>query len=301
MSDRKMSFSERMGIVSLKVVQKDSMDIALKNKLWNVMLETFFEEFTKSFDKLVFYIYESDFYNIIKFIWTDYFNKPIDEIPDRPQEFIQYCRFILLEESKWHQFYDFIQFLLTFIQWKRKVEFIKRINISLEKENSAYRIVGNEVTLLTDEVEINELEEGLNKSQGKFNGVHTHLRTALQLLSDRQNPNYRKSIDESIMAVESICVLICNDPNATLGKALNKIERNGIIEINGTLKGAYSKIYGYTSSDDGIRHALIKETNLDYEDAKYMLVSCTSFINYLIVKAEKSGVFSVLDEVENDE
>ena len=47
------------------------------------------------------------------------------------------------------------------------------------------------------------------------------------------------------------------------------------------------KIYGYTSNGDGIRHALLEEDSLEYEDALYMLVSCSAFVNYLISKFEK--------------
>lgn len=34
----------------------------------------------------------------------------------------------------------------------------------------------------------------------------------------------------------------------------------------------------------------METSNLDAEDAKYMLVSCSAFINYLIVKADKAGI-----------
>ena len=32
------------------------------------------------------------------------------------------------------------------------------------------------------------------------------------------------------------------------------------------------------------------EPNLDQEDAIFMLVSCSAFTNYLIVKADKAGI-----------
>lgn len=51
------------------------------------------------------------------------------------------------------------------------------------------------------------------------------------------------------------------------------------------LKNAFSNLYGYTSDTGGIRHAL-SEDNLEVtmEDAKFMLVSCSAFINYLKTK-----------------
>ena len=56
------------------------------------------------------------------------------------------------------------------------------------------------------------------------------------------------------------------------------------------LKRAFSSLYGYTSSAEGIRHALLEETTLGFEDAKFMLVSCSAFINYLISKSSKAGL-----------
>lgn len=35
---------------------------------------------------------------------------------------------------------------------------------------------------------------------------------------------------------------------------------------------------------------MMSEPNLDQEDALYMLVICSAFVNYLIVKADKSGL-----------
>jgi|GEM_PF-5091063 len=34
----------------------------------------------------------------------------------------------------------------------------------------------------------------------------------------------------------------------------------------------------------------MEESNLDQEDALYMLVSCSAFINYLITKTNKFGI-----------
>ena len=58
------------------------------------------------------------------------------------------------------------------------------------------------------------------------------------------------------------------------------------------LKEAFQRLYQYTSSAEGIRHAigLMEEPNLNYEDAKFMLVSCSAFINYLMSKASKAGI-----------
>ena len=106
----------------------------------------------------------------------------------------------------------------------------------------------------------------------------------MKLLSDRQSPDYRNSIKESISAVESICKIVTNDEKATLGKALKIIEDK--LGLHPALKASLSQLYGYASDSDGIHHAMLQESNLSYIDAKFMLVACTNFINYLIKKTK---------------
>lgn len=49
------------------------------------------------------------------------------------------------------------------------------------------------------------------------------------------------------------------------------------------MKSAFEKLYGYTSDANGIRHAgNIGGNSSTFEEAKFMLVSCSAFINYLI-------------------
>ncbi len=95
---------------------------------------------------------------------------------------------------------------------------------------------------------------------------------------------------ESISAVEALCKLIASDASATLGTALDKIERQRTVPMHGSLKAAFKALYGYTSDASGIRHALKDEPDVELEDATYMLVTCSAFVNYLVEKARKAGI-----------
>ena len=78
--------------------------------------------------------------------------------------------------------------------------------------------------------------------------------------------------------------LLAGDKNATLGQALKKVkEKTG---LHPALEKSFSSLYGYTSCSDGIRHALLDESNLNFDDAKFFIVSCSAFVNYLISKAK---------------
>lgn len=114
--------------------------------------------------------------------------------------------------------------------------------------------------------------------------MHTHLDRALAMLANRKDPDYRNSIKETISAVESIACIIANKPKAELGEALKEIEKKHA--LHGALKASFSSLYGYTSDASGIRHKLLDEPSLDQSDAKFMLVSCSAFVSYLIAKAE---------------
>jgi hypothetical protein len=116
------------------------------------------------------------------------------------------------------------------------------------------------------------------------------MKRALDLLADRKSPDYRNSIKESISAVEAICSLEAGSSSTTLGQALKELEKKKSVDMHPALKGAFDKLYGYTSDAEGIRHALLKESNLDFEDAKFRLVSCSASIYCLKAKSAKAGI-----------
>jgi hypothetical protein len=77
-----------------------------------------------------------------------------------------------------------------------------------------------------------------------------------------------------------MCRIITNNPKASVGDALKNLEKLGI-KLHPSLKIAFGKLYGYTSDQGGIRHSLLDQSDVDFEDAKFMLVSCSAFVNLL--------------------
>lgn len=150
-------------------------------------------------------------------------------------------------------------------------------NAIFEKEFVGYRYINKKIIPITDDNEIDSIEEALTVPYQK---VANHLNKALLLISDREHPDYANSIKESISAVEAICSEILGRSD-TLGSALKKLEQKGIT-IHPSLKGAFEKLYGYTSDASGIRHAgQLDGKDATFEEAKFMLVSCSAFINYI--------------------
>jgi hypothetical protein len=157
----------------------------------------------------------------------------------------------------------------------------QRCNQVFKEELRAFRFVGDDITAITAEEEIAEIEEAANLND-RFRPVTEHIRQAMRLLSDRKSPDYRNSIKEAISAVEAICQLVSNTQKITLAEALKKIEPK--LQLHPAMRDAFVKLYGYTSDAEGIRHALLDESNLKLEDAKYMVVTC-SFVNNVIAKS----------------
>jgi len=162
--------------------------------------------------------------------------------------------------------------------------FFSEVNKILESNLSAYRFIENIIVEVSSEEEIIAIEEALSINS-KYKTVQIHLKRALELFSDRQNPDYRNSIKESISAIESFCCIVTNNPKTTLGMALKEIEKK--FEIHSALKSSFLSLYGYTSDKNGIRHSLLEESTLRQEDAKFMLVTCSAFINYLLIKTSE--------------
>src|SRR4029077_13527265 len=97
------------------------------------------------------------------------------------------------------------------------------------------------------------------------------------------------SIKEAISALESICSIITDNPKATLGDALKHLAAKGV-NVHPALRESFNRMSGYTSDAQGIRHGLglTEEPNLDFDDVKFMLVSCSAFINLLKARSSTS-------------
>ena len=283
-------FSQRKGIKPNKnIFQTDNIDKDLRISLWNALhmcyLENLSHPGTTAHRK-----FHSNLISLFRMIWIHYFELPYDDMPLVSQEIYDRVKDYFFK-CQWYEVYDFIEYIANNFDEPSVFDgtnskFMDICNSYLKTELSAYRFVGGEITQITEKEEIAEIEEAL--AEVKEEPVRVHIKTALKMISDREDPDYRNSIKESISAVESLCKSIANKPKATLADALSEIEKN--IELHGDLKSAFDSLYGYTSGARGIRHALMDMPNLDFEDAKFILVSCSAFINFLLEKSSKAGI-----------
>ena len=277
---RKMKFSERNKLKDFsKIIQVDSMDEELRVSLWNALDLLMFQS-----ERICAGLPNKEGRNLFRYLWSNFFKRTYDSLPSQTWE--AYCE--IKEEffsCEWYEVYDFLEEILEYqdgnLDFDIDAEILEKfLNSKLEQENSAYRFVNGMACAITDKQEINEVGKALNDDD--FPYVKEHLTKALEFLSDKQNPDYRNSIKESISAVENIACLLAQKEKATLGDALKELEKNG--KLHESLKQGFLKIYGYTSDDDGIRHALMDKSDLGKSDAYLFFLLCTSFTNYLKTK-----------------
>jgi hypothetical protein len=196
--------------------------------------------------------------------------------------------------AQWYEVYDLLEFVVARSEGGGKASRTKaglthEANALLERELSAFRFVQRHLVRLSNRSEIESIEEAVSRSaRTGLAGVQTHLDAALALLGQKPTPDYRNAIKEAISAVESAVKCIAGSTGGGLDSALRRIDKH--IPVHGALKAGFLSLYGFTSDEDGIRHAILDESNVGYDEAKFMLVACSAFVNFLISKAEAAGV-----------
>nr|DAZ44130.1 MAG TPA: AbiJ-like protein [Caudoviricetes sp.] len=227
------------------------------------------------------------YYNMERYLWTyflnqreslfrtniisDYINDPIN-LWYKKLDMIECSIEYLIKNTTYAE--DFF-FVLEVVE-----VFTLKLNEEFKRLNFAYRIINNKIIEITAQEEIVAIEKALENNS---NNIKTHLSKALELYAQKPTGDYRNSIKESISAVEAI------SRNITGENTLNfkKMEEKGVI-LPSVLRQAFEKLYGYTNDKStGIRHALMDDTNAPQaEEALFILVSCSAFINYLNKKVK---------------
>ena len=270
-------FSQRYGYSVDQGIQYECVGERLRNRLWNLFFAAEYnaDPFNRLDDSLTKIERLMDSLGLT-------FNIP-RSLTARTNN-VKKLKAYVFDDTKWYLIYDLIERYVELFDKATQRELCKNFNEILEDECSGYRFVKGLITPITNEEEIKTIERATNT---KYSAVNTHINKALALFSDRKKHDYENTIKESISAVEALCCIITNDKKATLGDALKKLETKGI-QLHKALKSAMSNLYGYTSDEGGIRHGSIDFAGANSEDAKYMLISCSAFVNYLIEKWEKA-------------
>jgi AbiJ N-terminal domain 4 len=185
---------------------------------------------------------------------------------------------------------DYLQ-VLGFVEWVLRRSncpygLAEKVESALRRSRAAYSVFEGYIIIpIGSDPERETLARAFaDVAASEFHGARAHLRNAG---SELTAGNCGPSIRESIHAVEAVARVLAPEAQ-TLGPALSKLERS--VRIHPALAKGFSNLYGFTSDQKGIRHALLDEPvpQVDETDALYMLGSCAAFISYLINKARQA-------------
>jgi hypothetical protein len=184
------------------------------------------------------------------------------------------------------QVFGFLQFVIR--EAECPPAFAQAVNGCLELSRAAYRVVDETIVPIGSEQELATIETAFaDIASAEFNGARAHLRKAAEELTAG---HYADSIRESINAVEATARVL--EPSGSLNGALGRLEKSA--GIHKALKHGFANLYGYTSDEKGIRHALLDDgtAKVDEADALFMIGACAAFVSYLINKARAVGILS---------
>lgn len=280
------TFTQRMGLEPLASLQAGDMNRELRNSLWNLLHD----------------MYDWQYWEGVAGVTARHFSKTqADDLPDTPIECRRWLKAVFYGLA-WAQVYNYLEFLSkahgiglqATNSGKAKVsrdQFQKAVNFILEREMSAYRFVGAQIAPIADQAEVDAIEgAGAAATQAGMHGAEAHIRASVRMLSLKPTPDYRNAVKEGISAVESVAKQLTKKDAATLDQALKALTEKSA--IHPALQAGFSRIYGYTSDADGIRHAMLDEPTVDFAEAKYMVVSCAAFVHYLIQKGDAAGLLA---------
>jgi len=282
-------FSERFGAVKVDI-QVTSMNDALKNSIWN---------FIRAVLPDPEHLGPGPLSKSVEAIAIRVLRRPIDEIrrdyPSAPRNWL----FERYNELGWAEVYDLLEFILQNAKdisggTLAKIDdgtLVNAANHFLAREHSGYRFVAGELTQLTTATEIAEIERAVDSAAAVgLDGVRKHITHALNLFGKRPDPDFRNAVKEAISAVESIVRVINGKRGGDLRDALEAVSTR--IELHPALEAGLAKLYAYTSDKDVVRHSIYGDDSVpvDDADARFMMVTCSAFVNFLISKAEAAGL-----------
>ncbi len=283
---RVLNFSERNGYKMVSdVLQVETMSYELRNSLFNAIvihiINTFFDEarFTKSTTQSIYQALNSwGYYAKLDVFFRKFYcqilKQKITEIPDREEAWEVFERYF--DKAEWHEVYSLLEWFVSQVLTQENAPslFVEYVNMVLEENLSGYRFVDGLIVQIVDNKEISEISEALSHKQEE---IGKQISSALQSMHDK---NYRHSVKESISAVETFAR--SKTGTSDMGAALSELEKFAVPK---PIKQAFDKIYGWTCGPDGVRHALMNNAqDVTFAEAKFMLIVCSAFVNYLTVK-----------------
>lgn len=280
---RNLTFSQAQGYHALpQPLKLEELNDEARTKLWSLLYKQV---------KEVQAFLGADYFGhpwseILLSIHEDVLHQPADEFDT---SYFSFNRFYkrTLEGAPFNEVFDLLQAMMRHPHCP--LEFTQSVSRTFRDYRLAYMVdIRPPPTIYpaaTEEEGVAVLRATTELSNAGLAGAVSHLRQASACISQG---DYSGAVRESIHSVESTARRI--DPNAkTLEPALKSLEKEKA--LHPALKQAFSNLYGYTSDEQGIRHALIdnRQPNVGQDEAVFMLGACASFSSYLARKHQRQA------------
>jgi hypothetical protein len=187
---------------------------------------------------------------------------------------------VFIQRAEMGDLFDLVEFLVRHSGCSDELK--RELADAFVTSRAAYRVFDNKyITAIGTEEQAAAFERAIAETEAK-NAVAARKQLIAAGVALR-NSDWAGSVRESIHAVEAMAVRLAPGTD-TLGAALKVLEQRG--HLHGGLKAAFGSLYGYSSDEEGVRHALVfgDEAKVDEADALFMLGACASFVSYLLAR-----------------
>ncbi len=278
---RTVSFSQANGYEELpKPLALEEISNDARRNLWDLLWDSAWYEWGTSSQLRL----DNAWFEVFKTSHSTFLKLPADEFDAAPRILYGKYKALVLTSLPLHRLFDLWQIFLRHDYCP--IEFTGGTGKVFAECQLAYMVdTGNPPTILpaVTPQEGKTLTAALRQlKEGGYSGAQTHLREAGVQINAGE---WAESVQESINAVESVARQLDPKNANTLDSALNSLDKQ--VRIHPALKNALSNLYGYTSDEQGIRHAILDmpESPVGRDEAVFMLGACASFVTYLLSKS----------------
>lgn len=188
-----------------------------------------------------------------------------------------------IQGAKIGRLFDLVEFLLRHRGCSDEVK--RELSEAFVTARAAYRLLDDDcIVAIGTEEQAAAFQRAV--ADAEDNGATAARKQLIAAGTALRNTDWAGCVRESIHAVEAMAVGLAPG-TTTLGDALKVLEKRG--HLHGGLKSAFGSLYGYSSDQEGVRHALVfsDEAKVDEADALFMLGACASFVSYLLARSKQ--------------
>ena len=278
---RKLSFSQAQGYEEIPgLIKLGELPEEARIQIWNAVYLQLRRSIGSERDRWGTNYYMIDpWISILERVHSIYEGEPVEEY-DTSFGFVRGSMRHRIETEEFNKVFDLIQFIMRDPECPEG--FVEDMRAAFKRSRLAYAIDSGPPPTIIPAVTVEEGEAVAASLQildgAGLQGSTSHLRKSAECIN---REDWADSIRESIHAVESVARQLDPKASSSLAPALRSLEKRSA--LHPALKQALGKLYGYSSDEQGIRHAHLSadQANVGMDEAVFMFGACASFASYL--------------------